>query len=125
MATITKKDLIQAIAESTRQSKVVTREIIQSFLDRIIEELGSGNRLEFREFGVFEVRARAARRAQNPRTLERVQVPEKRVVKFKAGRLMRQRVAAEKISRPRRGRAAGATASQGRQRVAGPGSATS
>jgi integration host factor subunit beta len=62
------------------------------FLDEIIEELGQGNRLEFREFGVFEIKERAARKAQNPRTLEKVHVPAKRVVKFKVGRLMKEKV---------------------------------
>lgn len=90
--TITKKELVNRIAETTQQTKVVVKDIIQRFLDEIITELSSGNRLEFREFGVFEVRERAARRAQNPRTLEKVYVPAKRVVKFKVGRMMRERV---------------------------------
>ena len=94
LRTITKKELVARIAERTRQTKVVAKEIIQMFLDEIIEELGRGNRLEFREFGVFEIKERAARKAQNPRTLEKVSVPAKRVVKFKVGRLMKQRVAA-------------------------------
>ncbi len=92
MATITKKELVNRIAERSGQTKVVTKEIIQQFLDEIIAELSSGNRLEFRDFGVFEVRPRRARRAQNPRTLEKVDVPPKRVVKFKVGRIMRDRV---------------------------------
>jgi integration host factor subunit beta len=90
--TTTKKELVNRIADRTGQTKVVVKEILQSFLDEIIDELSLGNRLEFREFGVFEVRERAARRAQNPRTLEKVSVPAKRVVKFKVGRMMRQRV---------------------------------
>ena len=90
--TITKKELVNRIAEGTRQTKVVVKEIIQQFLDEIVAELSAGNRLEFREFGVFEVKERAARTAQNPRTLEKVEVPAKRVVKFKVGRLMRQNV---------------------------------
>ncbi|MBN2843968.1 MAG: HU family DNA-binding protein, partial [Sedimentisphaerales bacterium] len=49
-------------------------------------------RLEFRDFGVFETKHRAARVAQNPKTLERVQVPPKRTVKFKVGRLMKQKL---------------------------------
>ena len=53
----------------------MVKDIIQRFLDEIIGELTDGNRLEFREFGVFEVRTRAARIAQNPRTLEKVMVP--------------------------------------------------
>ncbi len=90
--TSTKKELVNRIADRTGQTKVVVKEIIQRFLDEIIDELTLGNRLEFREFGVFEVKERAARLAQNPRTLEKVQVPAKRVVKFKVGRLMRERV---------------------------------
>lgn len=91
--TITKKELVSRIAERTNQTKVVTKEVIQMFLDEIINELGRGNRLEFREFGVFEIKERAARKAQNPRTLEKVYVPAKKVVKFKVGRLMKERVA--------------------------------
>ena len=93
--TTTKKELVNRIADRTGQTKVVVKEIIQQFLDEIIGELSVGNRLEFREFGVFEVKERAARRAQNPRTLEKVSVPAKRVVKFKVGRLMRERVCEE------------------------------
>jgi integration host factor subunit beta len=92
MATITKKELVNRIAEKTGQTKVVTKDVIQMFLDEIVQELARGNRLEFREFGVFEIKERAARKAQNPRTLEKVDVPSKRVVKFKVGRLMKERV---------------------------------
>jgi integration host factor subunit beta len=91
--TITKKELVARIAERTGQTKVVAKDVIQLFLDEIIRELGNGNRLEFREFGVFEIKERAARKAQNPRTLEKVDVPAKRVVKFKVGRLMKECVA--------------------------------
>ena len=92
MRTITKKELVNRIAEKTTVTKVVAKDIIQSFLDAIIEELAAGNRLEFREFGVFETKERAARIAQNPKTLQRVQVPPKRTVKFKVGRLMKQKL---------------------------------
>jgi len=94
MSTITKKELIDRIAESTQAKRVVVKRIIQSFLDEVITELAKDNRLEFRDFGVFETRTRAARVAQNPKTLERVQVPVKRTVKFKMGRLMKQKLAA-------------------------------
>lgn len=92
MVTITKKELVNRIADRTGQTKVVTKEIIQLFLDEVIHELATGNRLEFRDFGVFEVKFRKARRAQNPRTLEKVDVPPKKVVKFKVGRVMREKV---------------------------------
>ena len=90
MATITKKELIDHIAVGSKEKRVVVKKIVQSFLDSIIIELGKGNRLEFRDFGVFEVKQRKARKAQNPKTLAPVQVPSKRTVKFKVGRLMKQ-----------------------------------
>ena len=92
MATITKKELIDRIAEKTNNKRVVVKRIIQAFLDDIVDELGKDNRLEFRDFGVFECKRRAARVAQNPKTLERVHVPPKRTVKFKVGRLMKLRL---------------------------------
>ncbi len=89
MATVTKKELIDRIADATGVKRIAVKQIVQSFLDNIIIELGKNNRLEFRDFGVFEVKQRAARMAQNPKTLERVHVPPKRTVKFKAGHLMK------------------------------------
>jgi integration host factor subunit beta len=90
MATVTKKELIDRIAERTQAKRVSVKRIVQAFLDEIINELCQNNRLEFRDFGVFETRTRASRIAQNPKTLERVEVPAKRTVKFKMGRLMRE-----------------------------------
>jgi len=94
MSTITKKELISRIAERTQAKRALVKCITQAFLDEIISELCRGNRLEFRDFGVFETRTRAARIAQNPKTLERVEVPAKRTVKFKMGRLMKQNLCA-------------------------------
>jgi len=90
MSTVTKKELIDRIAERTQAKRVSVKRIIQAFLDEITTELCKSNRLEFRDFGVFETKARSARIAQNPKTLERVKVPAKRTVKFKMGRLMRE-----------------------------------
>ncbi|MCC6675806.1 MAG: integration host factor subunit beta [Phycisphaerales bacterium] len=92
MATITKKDLIDRIADRTKLKRVLVKKTVQEFLDQVIQELGKGNRLEFRDFGVFEIKERAARIAQNPKTLQRVEVPPKRTVKFKVGRLMRDKL---------------------------------
>jgi len=97
MATITKKELIDRIAERTQAKRVTVKSIVQAFLDEIIGELCQNNRLEFRDFGVFETRTRAARVAQNPKTLERVEVPAKRTVKFKMGRLMRDNLSSPAI----------------------------
>ena len=92
MSTITKKELIDRIAGQTQAKRVVVKRVVQSFLDEVVNELSKSNRLEFRDFGVFEIRTRAARIAQNPKTLERVQVPAKRTVKFKMGRLMKEKL---------------------------------
>jgi nucleoid DNA-binding protein len=92
MATITKKELVDRIAEKLGIKRVVVKRVNQQFLDEVIAELGRGNRLEFRDFGVFECKHRAARIAQNPKTMERVPVPPKRTVKFKVGRLMKLRM---------------------------------
>jgi len=92
MSTITKKEVIDRIAENTNTKRAVVKPVIQSFLDEIIDELAKNNRLEFRDFGVFEPKIRAARKAQNPKTMEPVRVPAKRNVKFKMGRLMKQKI---------------------------------
>jgi len=92
MATITKKELIDRIAEREGYKRVLVKRVVQSFLDSIIQELSDGNRLEFRDFGVFESRMRASRNAQNPKTMDKVHVPSKRTVKFKVGRVMKLRI---------------------------------
>jgi len=100
MATVTKKELVDRIADELNRDRprspikrVQVKRVVQKFLDMIVEELAQGNRLEFREFGVFESKLRAARLAQNPKTLERVRVPSKRSVKFKVGRMMKEKMA--------------------------------
>jgi integration host factor subunit beta len=90
MPTITKKELVNRIAEKIQCKHVTVKTIVQEFLDEIVSELAKGNRLEFRDFGVFEVSKRAARAAHNPKTMERIHVPAKRKVKFKMGRMMRE-----------------------------------
>ncbi len=90
MSTVTKKELVDRIAQSTQTRRVLVESVIQHFLDEIVAELVEGNRLEFRDFGVFETKIRAARDARNPKTLEQVHIPAKRAVKFKMGRIMKQ-----------------------------------
>jgi integration host factor subunit beta len=98
MSTVTKKELIDQIADKTQAKRVLVKRIIQAFLDEITGELCKSNRLEFRDFGVFETKTRASRIAQNPKTLDRVEVPAKRTVKFKMGRLMRECLTAKEAA---------------------------
>ncbi len=88
--TKTKRELSDSIARKKGHTQVITREVIQAFLDECVNELAKGNRLEFRDFGVFETVKRAKKQARNPKTGEIVTVPPKMVVKFKPGRLMKK-----------------------------------
>jgi integration host factor subunit beta len=92
MTTITKKDLVDRIVSSTSVKKQLAKDILQQFLNDIAAELARGNRIEFRDFGVFEVKKRSARTAQNPKTLEKVRVPAKRTIKFKTGWLIKDKL---------------------------------
>ena len=96
MATITKKKLANRIVEETHTTHMLVKTVIQQFLDEITSELVKGNRLEFRDFGVFETKTRAAREAKNPRTNETVSVPPKRLVRFRAGRLLNRKLNSRK-----------------------------
>ena len=91
MPTITKKELVAQIAEKMNIPQSTVKVTVQNLLDEIVSELVKGNRVEFRDFGVFEVRQKAAKIAQNPKTLKPVKVPAKRIVKFKMGRLMKEK----------------------------------
>jgi len=93
MPTITKKDLIQNIADKNNLNPLLVKDIVQAVLDEIISELGKNNRIEFRDFAVFDIRVRPARIGHNPRTLEKVNVPARAVVEFKMGKKMREAVA--------------------------------
>lgn len=95
MSTTTKKELVDRITQGTQAKPALVKATVQNFLNEVISELAKGNRLEFRDFGVLETRTRKARKAQNPKTPESVQVPAKRIVKFKAGRLMKQKLNAQ------------------------------
>jgi integration host factor subunit beta len=92
MSTVSRKDLVDRIAEETQCKRITVKAVIQHLLVEITSELAQDNRLEFRDFGVFEPRAREARTAQNPKTLEKVHVPAKRTVKFKMGQMMREKL---------------------------------
>lgn len=89
---MTKKEIVKAISDEVGLTQQTTRKIVQRTFDAIIETLVSDGRIELRNFGVFEVKKRAARKARNPRTGDKVQVPEKFVVTFKPGKEMEAKV---------------------------------
>ena len=89
---MTKKEIVKTISEEIGLTQLKTKEIVQKTFDAIVETLVTEGRIELRNFGVFEVKKRAARRARNPRTGDKVSVPEKLVVTFKPGKEMEKRV---------------------------------
>ena len=89
---MTKKDIVRTISEEVGLTQQQTKEIVQKTFDAIIESLVRERRIELRNFGVFEVKPRAARKARNPRTGEQVEVPRKHVVTFKPGKYMEAKV---------------------------------
>ncbi len=88
----TKKEIVKQIADGIGETQLKTKEIVQKTFDAIIDTLIEQRRIELRNFGVFEVKVRKARRARNPRTGEKVDVPPKCVVTFKPGKEMEERV---------------------------------
>lgn len=89
---MTKKEIVKAISDQIGMTQLKTKEIVQKTFDAIVETLIEERRIELRNFGVFEVKKRAARKARNPRTGDKVFVPEKYVVTFKPGKEMEEKV---------------------------------
>ena len=89
---MTKKEIVRTISEEIGLTQLQTKEIVQKTFDAIVETLVQDGRIELRNFGVFEVKRRAPRKARNPRTGDKVFVPEKFVVTFKPGKEMEERV---------------------------------
>jgi len=89
---VTKKEIVRTISEEIGLTQLKTKEIVQKTFDAIVDTLVEDGRIELRNFGVFEVKRRAPRKARNPRTGDKVFVPEKFVVTFKPGKEMEERV---------------------------------
>ena len=89
---MTKKEIVKTISEEMGLTQLKTKEIVQKTFDAIVDTLVTHGRIELRNFGVFEVKKRAARKARNPLTGTKVDVPEKQVVTFKPGKEMEKRV---------------------------------
>jgi nucleoid DNA-binding protein len=89
---VTKKEIVKDISDVTGLTQLKTKEIVQMTFDAIVETLLAEKRIELRNFGVFEVKRRKARKARNPRTGDRVDVPPKYVVTFKPGKEMEEKI---------------------------------
>jgi len=93
MATITKKKLIQVISQDRGVHPNDVRNVIQSFLDKMTDYLAQGDRLEFRDFGVFEIVERKQKIGRNPKNAGvAIVIPARAAVKFTAGKKMRKRI---------------------------------
>jgi nucleoid DNA-binding protein len=89
---MTKKDIVLKISEETGVKQIDVKKVVQRTLDYIVDALAQGETVELRNFGVFKVRDRKRRVGRNPRTGESVDIPEKKVVGFKAGLVMKDKV---------------------------------
>jgi nucleoid DNA-binding protein len=89
---VTKKEIVKQISDRIGLTQLKTKEIVQQTFDAIVDTLLEVGRIELRNFGVFEVKRRKARKARNPRTGDKVEVPPKNVVTFKPGKEMEERV---------------------------------
>ncbi len=89
---MTKRELVIDVAEKLGYTQNEVSAVVQATLDSITDALAEGNRLEIRNFGVFEIKVRDARVGRNPRTGEAVPITEKRVAVFKPGKALKDRV---------------------------------
>lgn len=90
--TVTKKELADLIADKLDIKQILSKQLIQDFINIIIDELAKGNKIELRDFGILKTSQKKSRTGRNPKSGEEVQVPAKKIVKFKAGKLMREQV---------------------------------
>lgn len=89
---MTKKDIVTKVSNDTNVAQVDVKKVVQKTLDVVVESLERGETVELRNFGVFKVKNRRGRIGRNPRTGEEVQVPEKKVVVFKPGLILKGKV---------------------------------
>lgn len=125
---MTKKEIVKTISDEIGLTQLKTKEIVQKTFDAIVETLVEERRIELRNFGVFEVKKRAARKARNPRTGDKVYVAEKYVVTFKPGKEMEERVreldrkAAEEAARRNQEAASAASGATNNETIEAPAS---
>ena len=90
--TMTKKDIAVKIADETGVKQIDVKKVVQKTLDYIVDSLSKGETVALRNFGVFKVKSRKGRMGRNPRTGEAVPIPGKKVVTFKPGLVMKEKV---------------------------------
>jgi len=89
---MTKKEIVLKISEETELKQIDVKQVVQKVLDHIVEALTKGDTVELRNFGIFKVRTRKPRVGRNPKTGVAVPIPEKKVVTFKSGMVMKKKV---------------------------------
>lgn len=92
---MTKRDIVRQIAKELKVDQMIAKKIVQRYMDVILDTLKTTGRIELRNFGVFEVKMRAARKARNPKTNEEVRVPARKMVTFQAGKNVAARIQAK------------------------------
>jgi len=90
--TMTKKDIVIKVSNETNLTQLDVKKIVQKTLDTVVQSLENGETVELRNFGVFKVKNRRGRIGRNPRTGDVVTVPEKKVVIFKPGLVLKYKV---------------------------------
>lgn len=88
--TMTKRELVVRVSNTLGMTQSDVARVVESMFENISKALAEGERWELRDFGVFEVKTRAARTGRNPRTGEQVPVPERKVVSFRPGKKMKE-----------------------------------
>ena len=89
---MTKKDIILKVSDETNLKQIDVKKVVQKTLDCIVEALTRGEKIELRNFGVFKIKQRKSRTGRNPRTNQVIPVPSRKVVVFKSGLEMKQKI---------------------------------
>jgi integration host factor subunit beta len=100
---LTKKEMVREIAAELKIDQILTKRIVQCCLDGILHVIQDQGRIELRNFGVFEMKQRAPRKARNPKTNQEVHVPAKRILTFHAGKNVAKKLLKAPIPDPRDG----------------------
>ena len=87
-----KSELVAAISAKTNETKKVTEETLNAFIEVVTETLKKGDKIQLVGFGTYETKLRAARKGRNPQTGEEIKIPASKVPSFKAGKALKDEV---------------------------------